>query len=168
MYDPFLRRRFQFRLPTDFGYSHTGLDPAGHLAFWETVSPKYGHSLWYLDSINASGGVVKPLVGAWDNTAAEQRGHFHPQLTYDRQWLLMTGADSTGRAQIAFLNVSDLTIQDVSRGIDSSLLSDRGEFDVEVAATISGVPVGYENVVELNADQRGEVEEYLQGLPQIE
>eukprot|EP00045_Choanoeca_perplexa_P009239 m.88177 g.88177 ORF g.88177 m.88177 type:complete len:534 (-) comp14813_c0_seq1:251-1852(-) len=90
MYDPFQRRRFQFRLPTAFGYSHTGLDPAGHIAFWETVSPKYGHSLWYLESVNASGGIVKPLVGAWDNSAALQRGHFHPQLTYDRQWLLMT------------------------------------------------------------------------------
>eukprot|EP00045_Choanoeca_perplexa_P009238 m.88179 g.88179 ORF g.88179 m.88179 type:complete len:84 (-) comp14813_c0_seq1:54-305(-) len=78
------------------------------------------------------------------------------------------GADSDGRAQIAFLDVSDITSRDVSEGITSQLLSKTGEFDVEVAATLAGVPQGYAHLVELNADQRSEVSEYSQGLPQID
>ena len=49
LYDPFARKRLEFRLPPEFSYTHTGMDPECRIWYWETTG-KAGHSMWYLDS----------------------------------------------------------------------------------------------------------------------
>jgi len=137
LYDPLTRRRFQFYLPREFAYTHTGWDRDGRLWFWETTG-KAGHSLWYLEKIErATGGVFKPLTGDWPIATPRQRGHFHPQLTPDRRWVLMTGGDDQKRSQIFLLDISDVpdTI-----GITPALFSATGENDVHIPGQLTGKP----------------------------
>jgi hypothetical protein len=136
LYDPFTRRRFEFCLSKDFGYTHTGWDPEGRLWFWEQTSRKLGHSLWYLEKLNAkTGGVFIPLTGDWPIAAKNQRGHMHPALTPDRRWLLITGGDADKTPQLFLLDISDLKPPE---GVSTSLLSATGENDVLVPGTIAG------------------------------
>lgn len=137
LYDPFTRRRFEFELPAEFGYTHTGYDPLCQLWFWETTG-KPGHSLWYLEKIDkTTGGVFKPLTGNWPNATSQQRGHFHPQLTPDRRWLLMTAGDGRKHSQVFLLDVADLPD---TRGITPALLSATGENDIHTPGHIIGNP----------------------------
>ena len=137
LYDPFTRRRFEFCLPKAFGYTHTGLDPEGRLWFWEQAG-KLGHSLWMLEKIDPKqGGLFVPLTGDWPISTPGQRGHFHPQLTPDRRWILMTGGDHEKRSQIFLLDASDLKD---TQGISRDLLSTTGEHDIHIPGTIKPYP----------------------------
>ena len=108
LYDPFRRRRLEFRLPPCFGYTHTGWDPEGRIFFWETAGTP-GHSLWRLTKLDAkTGGHFQRLSGDWPLVTGGQRGHFHPAVTPDRKWILMTGGDSEKQSQIFLLDISDL------------------------------------------------------------
>jgi len=137
LYDPFTRRRFEFYLPAEFGYTHTGYDPDGRLWFWETTG-KLGHSLWYLEQIDArTGGLFKPLIGNWTVAADKQRGHFHPQVTPDRHWIMLTGGDDQHHAQVFLLDIADLPD---TTGITVALLSATGEHDCHIPGKAEGAP----------------------------
>ncbi len=138
LYDPFARTRFEFRLPPEFAYTHTGFDPEGRLWFWETTGKATGHSLWYLERMDrARGGVFRPLTGDWPVRAPGQRGHFHPQLTPDRKWLLFTGGDEARRPQVFLLDVADVGD---TEGVSRDLLSATGANDVLVPGIIAPPP----------------------------
>jgi hypothetical protein len=133
LYDPFTRRRFEFRLPSAFGYTHIGYDPAGRLWFWEQHS-KLGHNLWYMESLDRQHGpVLRKLAGDWRILALKERNHMHPRMTDDRRWILMTGADEKHRAQVFLLDISDLKD---SQGISRDLLSATGENDILTPAKV--------------------------------
>jgi hypothetical protein len=136
LYDPFTRRRLEFRLPPAFGYTHTGFDPQGRLWFFEQQGKAAGHSLWYMPKLDPStGAVLRPLTGDWKIATPGQRGHFHPQLTPDRRWILMTGGDEKQVAQIFLLDASDLKD---TQGVCRDLLDARGANDVRVPGVIGG------------------------------
>ncbi|MFV2066797.1 MAG: hypothetical protein ACC645_07420, partial [Pirellulales bacterium] len=68
------------------------------------------------------------LTGTWPTFGGGQKAHFHPQLTPDRKWILMTGGDtSTETNHIFLLDVSDLK---ESKGISTDLLSPTGANDL--------------------------------------
>lgn len=161
LYDPLTRRRFEFYLPKEFAYTHTGWDRDCRLWFWETTG-KLGHSLWYLEKIDRNtGGVFKPLTGNWPIATAKQRGHFHPQLTPDRRWVLMTGGDDQKRSQIFLLDVSD--VPDTA-GITPALCSATGEHDIHIPGQLTGQPalsqarvtLGGAALAEIKFDEGGE------------
>ena len=54
LYDPLKRRRFEFLLPGDFGYTHTGWDPEGLLWFWEDAAR--GHRLTAMKRLDGQTG----------------------------------------------------------------------------------------------------------------
>ena len=154
LYDPFTRRRFEFCLPPQFAYTHTGWDRACRLWFWETTG-KAGHSLWYLEKMDrVTGGVFKPLTGNWPVGASGQRGHFHPQLTPDRRWIQMTGGDEQKRAQIFLLDASDLPD---TAGITPDLLSATGANDVHVPGNMVGAPEPAARQVKLGGEALAEI-----------
>ena len=107
LYDPITRKRFEFQLPGQWGYTHTGWDPEGRLWFWEAARD---HHLEYLQEFDQQGqSVFQPLTGRWDTYGEKQKSHFHPQLTPDRNWILFVGGDpETKSNHIFLLNVSDL------------------------------------------------------------
>ncbi len=109
-YDPFTHDRFEFRLPDDFGYTHTGYDPDGRLFFYETDGEK-GHELRYLRRYREDGDHEwGQLVGDWPTYGGGQKAHFHPRMTPDRDWVVfVAGDDSTGTNQIYLLDVGDLS-----------------------------------------------------------
>ncbi len=155
LYDPFARRRFEFFLPKEFAYTHTGWDREGRLWFWETTG-RAGHSLWVLEKMDrVAGGRFKPLTGHWPLVAAGQRGHFHPQLTPDRRWVLMTGGDDNQCAQVFLLNVADVPD---TEGLDASLLSATGANDVRVPGQLIGAPAIEMERVKLGGDALATVE----------
>lgn len=154
LYDPFTRRRFEFCLPPAFAYTHTGWDRAGRLWFWETTG-KAGHSLWYLEKMDpVTGGVFKPLTGHWPLAASGQRGHFHPQLTPDRRWIIMTGGDEQQRAQVFLLDASDLPD---TVGVSTALLSATGANDIQVPGQLVGCPALPERSIKLGGAALAEV-----------
>jgi hypothetical protein len=79
------------------------------------------------------GGLFVPLTGDWPISTPGQRGHFHPQLTPDRRWILMTGGDHQKRSQIFLLDASDLKD---TQGISRDLLSITGQNDIHLPGTI--------------------------------
>lgn len=109
LYDPDTRRSFEFALPTTFGYTHTGCDPAGRLWFYEN-SARGVHDLHLLRGIGADGRQDwQALTGHWQTFGGGQKSHFHPRLTDDRRWILMTAGDpATGTNQIFLLDAADL------------------------------------------------------------
>ena len=127
LYDPLTRRRFEFPLPGNFGYTHTGWDPAGRFWFWEDAGR--GHRLVYLKRLDRlQGGEFVDLTGPWKTYGSGQKSHFHPQLTPDRKWILFTGGDpATKTNHIFLLDVSDLHD---TEGISPELLSPTGANDV--------------------------------------
>lgn len=134
LYDPFTRRRLEWQLPREFGYTHTGWDPSGRLWFWETTG-KLGHSLWYLERLDRErGGQVRPLTGDWQTYSPGQRGHFHAQVTPDHRWVLLTAGDrETKTDQVFLLDITD--IRD-TQGISRDLLSHEGTNDVELPSSL--------------------------------
>jgi hypothetical protein len=135
LYDPLTRSRFEFALPADWGYTHTGWDPSGRLWVWETIISDMStgkrvprHCLWYMERFDpAQGGAFKPLTGDWPTYSGCQRGHMHPQVTPDRRWVLFTGGDAaTKKDQIFLLDISDLKD---TQGVTLDLLSHAGAND---------------------------------------
>lgn len=134
LYDPLTRRRFEFLLPTHFGYSHTGWDPEGRLWFFEESGKQ--HDLWFLVRVAAEAGKDNTwlkLTGHWPTYGKGQKSHFHPQLTPDRRWILMTGGDpATQTNHLFLLDASDLKD---TEGISADLLSPTGANNRTAPAT---------------------------------
>jgi hypothetical protein len=109
-YDPFTHDRFEFRLPDDFGYTHTGYDPDGKLFFYETEGER-GHEIRYLDRYREDGTHEwEQIVGDWPTYGGGQKSHFHPRMTPDRNWLVMVaGDDATETNQVFAVDVADLS-----------------------------------------------------------
>jgi rhamnogalacturonyl hydrolase YesR/Tol biopolymer transport system component len=130
LYEPFTRRRLEWQLPREFGYTHTGWDPSGRLWFWETTG-KLGHSLWYLERLDTErGGQFRPLTGDWQTYSKRQRKHFHAQVTPDHRWILLTAGDpETKTDQIFLIDIADVPD---TQGVSRDLLSHVGANDVEV------------------------------------
>ena len=127
MYEPFTRRRFEFKLPPDLGYVHTGWDPEGTLWFYE-CSGKIHQMIALVRLDEKKGDEWLQLCGDWPTYGGGQKAHFHPQITPDRKWILFTGGDpATETNHIFLLDASDL--KDVS-GISSEKLSPTGEHDM--------------------------------------
>jgi hypothetical protein len=134
LYDPLTRRRFEFKLPEHFQYIHTGCDPEGRLWFYENDNrrePGDGdvHDLWALLGLDADhGDRWLRLVGNWPTYGGGQKAHFHPRLTPDRRWILLTAGDPRTQTNHLFLlDVSDLAD---TEGISADRLSAAGENDL--------------------------------------
>jgi hypothetical protein len=131
LYDPFTRRRLEFALPPELKYVHTGRDPEGRLFFYENSSAwdKFDtHDLWALLRLDRRGNQWLRLCGNWPTYGGGQKAHFHPQLTPDRRWILLTAGDPASRTnQLFLLDVSDLKD---TQGISPELLSATGANDL--------------------------------------
>lgn len=127
LYDPLTRRRFEFRIPPYFGYTHTGWDPQGQFWFWEDAAR--GHRLTAMRQFDRQhGGRFFDLTGSWPTYGGGQKSHFHPQITPDRKWILLTAGDPTTETNHIFLlDASDLNAVDE---ISAEMLSPTGEHDV--------------------------------------
>jgi hypothetical protein len=132
LYDPFTRQRFEFSLPETFQYIHMGRDPEGRLWFyensssWDTFDVHDLHALVRLD--RHEGDRWLRLTGTWPTYGSGQKAHFHPQLTPDRKWILMTGGDATTRTNHLFLLAADDLKE--SEGIFTEQLSAAGANDL--------------------------------------
>ncbi|MFC1451730.1 hypothetical protein ACFLSJ_00110 [Verrucomicrobiota bacterium] len=110
-YDPDTHLFTEIPLPSDFGYTHTGLDPEGRLWFYENHHLKTGpHNMVFLEQWSPeAGGTWRELTGDWPTYWWGQKAHFHPQLTPDRKWILFTAGDPrTETNHIFLLDASDL------------------------------------------------------------
>jgi hypothetical protein len=68
------------------------------------------------------------LVGNWPTYGGGQKAHFHPRLTPDRRWILLTAGDPRTQTNHLFLlDVSDLAD---TEGISADRLSAAGENDM--------------------------------------
>ncbi len=122
LYNPFTHRRFEFKLPEYFGYTHTGWDPQGRLWFFEnqqrgskrsaqTREVGHIHDMYFLAVHDPEGGDIwVRLTGTWPTYGGGQSSHFHTQVTPDRQWILFTGGDphDSQSNQLFLLDISDL------------------------------------------------------------
>ena len=127
LYDPMARVRFEFLIPEDFGYTHTGWDPEGLLWFWEDAAR--GHRLTAMEQLDPqTGGRFHDLTGSWPTYGGGQKSHFHPQITPDRKWILFTGGDpATETNHIYLLDATDLRPVE---GISQEMLSGSGAHDM--------------------------------------
>ncbi len=109
LYNPKTHQRYEFSLPTEFGYTHTGRDPEGLLWFYEN-EVKGMHDLRFLARHScAEEDQWIRLTGNWPTYGGGQKSHFHPQLTPDRKWILMTGGDAATETNHLFLlDIADL------------------------------------------------------------
>jgi len=108
LYNPRSQGRVEFRLPSEFGYTHTGRDPEGRLWFFENSSKT--HDLRFLVRHDPAGqDTWLNLTGDWPTYGSRQKSHFHPQVTPDRNWILMTAGDPrTETNHLFLLDISDL------------------------------------------------------------
>ncbi len=126
LYDPLSRRRFEFALPPDLGYVHTGWDPEGRLWFYECSGKT--HRMIALTGLDEQGPQSQPLTGDWPTYGGGQKSHFHPQITPDRKWILFTGGDPKTKTNHLFLlDASDLKPLE---GISATKLSPTGEHNL--------------------------------------
>jgi hypothetical protein len=112
MYNPSTHNRYEFQMPARFGYTHTGSDPDGLLWFYENHHrPTDQHDLHFLVRHDpGSEDEWLALTGNWPTYGRGQKAHFHPRLTPDRRWILMTSGDPrTLTNHIYLLDVSDLS-----------------------------------------------------------
>jgi hypothetical protein len=109
IYNPKSHHRYEFALPSRFGYTHTGRDPEGLLWFFENQQVDT-HDLQFLARHNPSGtDEWVSLTGNWPTYGDGQKSHFHPQICPDRSWMLMTGGDAqTNTNHIFLLDIADL------------------------------------------------------------
>jgi hypothetical protein len=123
IYNPATHAKFEFRMPAHFGYTHTGRDPLGKLWFFENekkTTEGVVHDMHFL-ARHVPGGADEwmALTGNWPTYGGGQKSHFHPQLTADRKWILMTAGDQrTGTNHLHLLDVSELHATD---GIPSAM-----------------------------------------------
>lgn len=108
LYNPQSHQRYELPLPS-VGYTHTGRDPEGLLWFFEKRSGDT-HDLHLLQChAPTEEDQWTSLTGNWVTYGGGQKSHFHPQLTPDRKWILMTGGDPTTETNHLFLvDISDL------------------------------------------------------------
>ena len=109
VYDPQSHQNYEFPLPPQFGYTHTGRDPRGKMWVYENSSDD-AHDLWFLAEHRPEGeDEWMRLTGDWPTYGGGQKVHFHPQITPDRQWILMTGGDpATESNHLCLVDISDL------------------------------------------------------------
>ena len=107
--DPFTHRRFEIPLPRHFSAVHTGRDPEGELWFYEDNSPGK-HAVYFLTAHDPENGDAwRDLTGHWPTYGTGQKSHFHPQLTPDRHWMLLTAGDpATETNHLFLLDIRDL------------------------------------------------------------
>lgn len=119
LYDPASHRRYEFVLPSDFGYTHTGRDPEGALWFYENCHPapwiepdesKQVHDIRFLVRHRPEGADEwQRLLGHWPTYGGGQKSHFHPQVSPDRRWLLITAGDpESGTNHLFLVDIADL------------------------------------------------------------
>lgn len=126
LYDPLARKRFEFLLPDEFGYTHTGWDREGLLWFWEDAAR--GHRLTAMKRLDPqTGPEYFDLTGSWPTYGGGQKSHFHPQLTPDRKWILFTGGDPATKTNHLFL--LDATDLRPMEEIQQEMLSGTGAHD---------------------------------------
>jgi hypothetical protein len=108
-YNPRNHERYEFELPPEFGYTHTGWDPKGKMWFYENSS-KTEHSLKFLCEHHADKkDEWIELTGDWPTFGTGQKSHFHPQLTPDRKHILITAGDpDTKSNQLFLIDISEL------------------------------------------------------------
>jgi len=108
LYHPASHRRYEFALPSEFGYTHTGRDPEGTLWFFENKSDV--HDLRFLARHDPAGqDQWTRLTGDWPTYGGGQKAHFHPQVSPDRKWILMTGgAPETETNHLFLVDIADL------------------------------------------------------------
>lgn len=131
--DPLTRRRFEFLMPQQFQYIHTGLDPQGRIFFyenstdWDRFDVHDMYALVRLDRRQRAHEWLQ-LTGTWPTYLGGQKAHFHPQVTPDRRWILFTGGDPASQTcHIFLLDITDLAD---TEGIGPDLLSLTGEHDM--------------------------------------
>ena len=107
LYDPATKKSFDFMVPKEWGYTHTGWDPEGRLWFWESSRK---HHLEYLKGFDQNKKpVFEKLTGEWATYGKLQKSHFHPQLTPNRRKIIFVGGDTESKSNHIFLlDVSDL------------------------------------------------------------
>ncbi len=112
LYNPFTDNNFEFKLPEEFGYTHTGCDPEGKIWFYENENRETDiHDMYFLQKYyeEKKNEWIK-LIGNWPTYGGGQKSHFHPRLTQDRKWIIFTAGDKkTETNDIYLLNVEDLT-----------------------------------------------------------
>jgi hypothetical protein len=119
LHHPLTGKRVSIAGGKGWGYTHTGWDPEGRFWFWEVGGG--GHRLVYLKRYDKTGKgqhEFADLTGEWRNSAGGQRGHFHPQLTPDRKWVLFAADEvdaspKSSETHVFLLDVSDLTGTDL-------------------------------------------------------
>lgn len=117
LYNPRSHARYEFALPKEFGYTHTGRDPEGRLWFFENADKTFQndhhvtHDLRFLVRHDPDGqDDWLNLTGHWPTYGNGQKAHFHPQVMPDRKWILMTAGDPQTETNHLFLiDISDLT-----------------------------------------------------------
>lgn len=116
IYNPFSNKKYEFRLPEFFGYTHTGCDEEGRLFFYENMTtwmnePDCIHDMFFLKKHDREQGDqwVK-LIGNRRTYRLGQKAHFHPRLVGDRNWILFTGGDAVSQTnQLFLMDISDLS-----------------------------------------------------------
>lgn len=133
LFDPVGTRWFEFLMPEQLKYVHTGCDPAGSIFFyenstgWDRFDEHDMYALVRLDREQRKHTWLR-LTGTWPTYIGGQKAHFHPRITPDRKWILFTGGDAaTETCHLFLLDISDLTD---SEGIGPHLLSATGENDL--------------------------------------
>ncbi|MFW6007017.1 MAG: oligogalacturonate lyase family protein [Halanaerobiales bacterium] len=107
MYNPFTDERYEFKLPDEFGYTHTGADPEGKIWFFDNKSEE----IYYLKRHNKNGeDSWQKLFHSWETYGGGQKAHYHPRITEDRKWMLLTAGDeATETNHLFLLNIEDLS-----------------------------------------------------------
>ena len=111
LYDPYSHHHYEFQMPARFGYTHTGSDLEGMLWFYENEHRAEGvHDMHFLVRHDPEGeDEWLALTGNWPTYGGGQKAHYHPRLTPDRQWILITGGDPRTESNHLFLvDASDL------------------------------------------------------------
>jgi hypothetical protein len=110
IYNPDTHARIEYELGLP-GYVHTGCDPAARLWFYESHDRKRDiHAIYYFEALSRTkANRPIPLVGNMKTYWLGQRSHFHPQITPDRKFILLTGGDPANQTNHLFLlDVADL------------------------------------------------------------
>jgi hypothetical protein len=104
------RREFRLGLTKAHGGIHIGRDPENRRCFFESKNEQ-GRILTYFPRLEpGKTNADIPLIGAGYTTFSNnQRSHFHPSLTPDRNFILFTGGDARNQTNHLFLvDISDL------------------------------------------------------------